>query len=136
MRPGRTRDRGRVLPALLRRRLARCETPDRGMSTPRQHTRQRQQMETLCAATIRALCGEPQLRYRSHRLYNADTPVPGHAPHLRVADDDDLPAYRGAADGMALRLLYSNAAAHRQRAPDDPVARLMFDWLEQLRVES
>lgn len=106
------------------------------MSTIQQRTRRQQHLEALCAATIRALCRDPRLRYRSHRLCIADTPVANHAPHLRVTRDDSLTAYRGAADGMALWLLYSDSVEHRQRAPDDAVAKLMFDWLEQLRVES
>lgn len=106
------------------------------MNATHQRARHRQHLETLCAATIRALCGDPRLRYRGHRLYNADTPVMGHAPHLHVTDEDDLAAYRGATDGLALRLLYSDAATHKRRAPSNAVARVMFDWLEQLRVES
>ncbi len=39
---------------------------------------------------------------------------------------------------MALRLLHSDPALHQQFSPDgnDPVARLMFEWLEQMRVET
>lgn len=106
------------------------------MSTLQQRIRRRQHIEALCAATLRALSGEPRLQYRGRRLCLGDTPLAVGAPHLRVTDNDDLAAYRGAADGMALRLLYSDAALHASLAPESPVARLMFDWLEQLRVES
>lgn len=106
------------------------------MSDQQQRIRRRQHMETLCAATLRALSGEPRLQYRGRRLCIGDTPLAVGAPHLRVADDDDLAAYRGAADGLALRVLYSDTALHARLAPDAEVARLMFDWLEQFRVES
>lgn len=106
------------------------------MSDVQQRTRRRQHLEALCATTLRALCGEPRLQYRGRRLCIGDTPLAMRAPHLQVTDNDDLTAYRGAADGMALRLLYSKTAEHARRAPESAVARLMFDWLEQLRVES
>lgn len=107
------------------------------MSNLQQRIRRRQHMEALCAATLRALSREPRLQYRGRRLCLGDTPLAMTAPHLQVSDHDDFAAYRGAADGMALRLLYSDAALHTRLAPkDDPVERLMFDWLEQLRVES
>ena len=43
---------------------------------------------------------------------------------------------RAAADGMALRLLYSDAEMHRTHCPSKPIARLVFELLEQLRVET
>lgn len=106
------------------------------MSNLQQRIRRRQHMEALCAATLRALSHEPRLQYRGRRLCLGDTPLAMTAPHLQVADHDDFAAYRGAADGMALRLLYSDAALHASLAPTDSVERLMFDWLEQFRAES
>ena len=59
------------------------------------------------------------------------------APHLSPSlEDDDFGSFRGAADGLALRLLHSDAALHRSLAPDDALARLLFGQLEQFRVES
>jgi cobaltochelatase CobT len=61
------------------------------------------------------------------------------APHLRVdTDTDDFAECRGAADAMALRLLHSDPAIHQALCPgaDEPIARLMFEWLEQMRVEA
>ena len=49
---------------------------------------------------------------------------------------DDFTSFRGAADGLALRLAHSDAALHRALAPADRIERLVFDWLEQFRVES
>jgi cobaltochelatase CobT len=53
----------------------------------------------------------------------------------------DLPAeeaaqLRGVADSMALRLRYHDDAVHSKRVPGSPLARAMFDALEQARVEA
>ncbi len=60
-----------------------------------------------------------------------------YAPHLRTdPEHDDFADARAVADGMALRLLYSDAQLHRSLCPTDPVERLIFELLEQLRVEA
>jgi len=43
---------------------------------------------------------------------------------------------RGAADAMALRLRYHDDAVHSKRVPGSPLARAVFDALEQARVEA
>src|ERR1700674_807801 len=53
----------------------------------------------------------------------------------------DLPAeeaaqLRGAADSVALRLRYHDDAVHSKRAPSGPLARAVFDAVEQARVEA
>ncbi len=53
----------------------------------------------------------------------------------------DLPAeeaaqLRGAADSMALRLRYHDDAVHSKRAPGGPLARAVFEAVEQARVEA
>src|SRR5580692_6601903 len=53
----------------------------------------------------------------------------------------DLPAdeaaqLRGAADSMALRLRYHDDAVHSKRVPGSPLARSVFEGLEQARVEA
>jgi cobaltochelatase CobT len=53
----------------------------------------------------------------------------------------DLPAeevaqLRGAADSMALRLKYHNDGVHAKRLPGGPLARSIFEALEQARVEA
>jgi len=102
-----------------------------------QRTRRRQREEELCAAAIRALTGDPELCYRGRRLHQGLRPVPVLAPHLR-GDllEDDFVAARGAADAVGLRLRLSDPGLHRSLSPEDPVERLVFELLEQLRVES
>lgn len=99
--------------------------------------RQQQKVEELCAAAIRALAGEADLHFRARRLHRAGRALPRFAPHLHPSlEDDDFGSFRGAADGIALRLTLSDAALHASLVPADPVERLVFELLEQLRVES
>lgn len=102
-----------------------------------QQARRQQRVEELCAATLRALTGRPALHYRGRRLYAGERSVPVHAPHLRVdAGVDAFADCRAAADGIALRLMHSDPALHARVVPADPVERLVFELLEQLRVET
>lgn len=102
-----------------------------------QQARRQQRIEELCAASLRALTGEADLHYRGRRLYRGESRLSTLAPHLRVDPaQDDFADCRAAADGMALRLLHSDPALHRARCPEDPVERLVFELLEQLRVET
>lgn len=106
-------------------------------STAQQQARRQQQVEELCAATIRAISGKPDLHFRGKRLYQGEHRLPMYAPHHRI--DTAVAPFadcRAAADGMALRLLYSDAGVHRANSPEKPVARLVFELLEQLRVET
>ncbi len=107
------------------------------MESVQQKARRQQRVEELCAATARALTGEPDLHYRAGRLRLGEQPVPVHAPHLRLDPDwHDLQAHRGMIDSVALRLCHSDPALHHSRAPTDPISRLIFELLEQLRVET
>jgi cobaltochelatase CobT len=103
----------------------------------RTHARLQQQVEEFCAAVIRALIGEADLHFRARRLHRGGRPLPMYAAHLhpRLGHDDQR-SFRGAADGLALRLLRSDPALHRDLCPAEPMARLLFESLEQLRVES
>ena len=46
----------------------------------------------------------------------------GIAPDLFELDDDDYASFRGAADGLALRLAHSDDALHATLAPSAPAA--------------
>lgn len=106
------------------------------MGTIQQRIRHRQAIESLCGATLRALSGDGSLRYRGRQLILGERGVARLAPHLRLNDAHGLFAWRGAADAMALRQLYSDPGLHAGHEPRNAVARLIFDWLEQLRAES
>jgi len=99
--------------------------------------KQQQQAAELCGAAVRALTGLRELRHRGRALFLAGQRVYTGAPHSQPDPlQDGFVAQRGAADGIALRLLHSDAALHRKLAPEAPLQRLIFDLLEQLRVET
>ena len=80
------------------------------MTETQARVRQQQRVEELCAASIRALAGESDLHFRGRRLHRRGQPLPVFAPHLHPSlDDDDFASFRGAADGLALRLAHSDS---------------------------
>lgn len=98
----------------------------------------RHALEARTAATARALSARPRIHFEAGHPWDGDRPLPGGAPHLQVQPGlDDAPAYRALADALALRLLLSDDQLHQDTVPQtDPVATLVFDWLEQWRSES
>ncbi len=107
------------------------------MSEAQATARLQERIEELCSASIRALTGARDLRFRGRRLHRGAERLPLFAPHLHPsAGRDDFASFRGAADGLALRLTLSDPLLHAKLAPADAVERLLFDWLEQFRVES
>lgn len=89
----------------------------------------------MCGATLRALTADAQLQWSGHMLYRDQAPVPLQAPHQNL-DALAQTAMRAVTDGAALRLLYSDRVLFDGTAPKEPVAHLVFEMLEQLRVES
>jgi cobaltochelatase CobT len=99
--------------------------------------KRQQRLEELCGAAIRALSGDAGLHLRGGRLHRGARVLPAFAPHLSPSpESDDLGSFRGAADGLALRVAHSDPALHRRLAPAAPQARMVFGLLEQFRVES
>lgn len=92
--------------------------------------------EQLTAAALRALGDAPGVVFRGHRPYEGPAPLPHPAPHLRHSPDEETAALRGVADGLALRLTRTDAALHARTRPEQGVERLLFDTLEQFRVEA
>ncbi|MDR6539073.1 cobaltochelatase CobT-related protein [Variovorax soli] len=107
------------------------------MSDPQKLVRHAQQVDELCAAFVRAFSGEADLHFRGRRLHRGRQPLPWYAPHLHPSpESDDFASFRGTADGLALRLSASDAALHARLRPEEPVERMLFEMLEQFRVES
>lgn len=107
------------------------------MAREQRPVQRRQAMRALCGAMVRALTGDADLQLRAQGLFRGHRRLPLFAPHLGAdAGCDSHADSRGVSDGMALRLLYSDPAMHRSLAPADPVRRLVFELLEQLRVET
>lgn len=107
------------------------------MSEEQARQRRQQRIEELCAASIRALVGDPDLHFRGGRLHQGERRLPAFAPHLCPSiERDPFSAFRGAADGLAMRLRHSDPALHAAQVPADPTAASLFDLLEQIRAES
>lgn len=97
---------------------------------------QRRRIERHCAATIRALSGVSNAEFRAQRLLLNERTFALRTPHLSVdVIANPLARSRGVADAMALRLCYSDHTLHHTLAPRTPIAAIVFDILEQLRVE-
>lgn len=92
--------------------------------------RREQGIRDLRAASMRALSQQRGLHFRGAALYRGSRAVPMPAPHLHP------PTERGAADGMALRLRHNDPDVHAELRPADNASRLVFEMLEQFRVES
>ena len=100
------------------------------------HTQQ-QHVEELCGASIRALTGLPGLYHRGRTLFLDGKKVNTNAPHLHTDIlEQDFRSHRGISDSIALRLQHSDEKLHQSLSPPTAISRLIFDMLEQLRVES
>ena len=99
-------------------------------------SRQQRQLRELSAAVTRALAADPSVHIRQQHFFKGNQSLANYAPHLRLHEEEKLEFLRGVADSLALRLQYSNAALHQQNLPSEPIARMVFDWLESLRTES
>lgn len=99
-------------------------------------SRQQRQLRELSAAVTRALAADPSVHIRQQHFFRGNQSLANYAPHLRLHEEEKLEFLRGVADSLALRLQHSNAALHQKNLPEDPIARMVFDWLESLRTES
>lgn len=108
------------------------------MTADAARTRHQRRVEELCEASIRALSGTSALHFRGGRLHYGESPVLATASHLRILDgEDDFSSFRGAADGLALRVAHSDPLLHQALAPAaDEVGAMVFEILEQFRVEA
>ncbi len=87
--------------------------------------------ENWQAASLRALSADVRLSVREAQIFRGASPVALRALHLQ-----NFEGSRGQIDAMALRIRYSDEAVHQRLQPDDEVGALVFEMLEQMRVES
>jgi cobaltochelatase CobT len=94
-------------------------------------------LRAVLAGTARAMAHEPDLELSftteapSASLKQLRVPMPGrNLPREQVAEA------RGFADSFALRERHHDAKLHARGAPVDATARLVFDAVEQARVEA
>lgn len=94
------------------------------------------------AAALKALGQAPdaEVSFATAETVDRPSPLMGKAARLPAPDKNISPAQkaliRGAADAKALRLRYSNPALHAQLKPRYAHAGMVFDALEQARVEA
>ncbi len=114
------------------------QTP--GALGPQRLAHRQQQLEWLASAVLRALGHEGGLSFRARHARAADgSALPWTAPHLRTEPADGLETWRAAADGLALRHGRNpshRAAVHAAHVPDGTLARTLYEWFEQLRLEA
>jgi cobaltochelatase CobT len=96
-----------------------------------------EQFKRVTAATLRAMADEGELEV----TYSAGSPnVNGKSVRLplpgRALDASQVSLLRGTADALALRIRYHDEKRHNAACPRSPLAREVFDAVEQVRVEA
>ena len=93
--------------------------------------------KAVLAGTARALADEPEVEL----AFTADAPT-ASGKHIKVPmparalPPEQIAEARGFADGFALRLRHHDTALHLKGAPGEPVARAVYDAVENARVEA
>jgi cobaltochelatase CobT len=104
-------------------------------------------LQRALAATVRAIADRPGLEVSFRGAADRKRPAPTQAkaaetPAVRLnlprteLGPESLARVRGEADSAALRQRHHDSAMHRRLAPKGEVAGLLYDRLEQLRVEA
>ena len=104
---------------------------------------QQKKILDIGVSVARAISGELNLNYRGERLYKGSRPyyhLSAHTNDLTFVSRHELVnsklSMNGKIDSSALRLLLSDAELHYSLRPKNEVERLLFDFCEQVRVES
>jgi cobaltochelatase CobT len=95
------------------------------------------ELQNRYSALIRSISGDTYLHIRDWQLFRKNLPLNAFAPHLNLIHLQASWAYpRGILDGIALRLRYSDQELHLALSPAGLIESLVFEVLEQIRVES
>ncbi|MEZ9723394.1 cobalamin biosynthesis protein CobT [Vibrio splendidus] len=104
---------------------------------------QQKKILDLGVSVARAISGELSLNYRGERLYKGNSPCyyqSAHTNDLTFVAHHELKnsklSMQGKIDSSALRLLLSDADLHYSLRPKNEVERLLYDFCEQVRIES
>ncbi|TKE95399.1 cobalamin biosynthesis protein CobT [Vibrio kanaloae] len=104
---------------------------------------QQKKILDLGVSVARAISGELSLNYRGERLYKGNIPCyyqSAHTNDLTFVSRHELKnsklSMQGKIDSSALRLLLSDAELHYSLRPKNEVERLLYDFCEQVRIES
>jgi len=93
-------------------------------------------LERKRSAALRALSRDPNAELRGSRLVSGAHAVDIASPFLALVANDDPAVMRGVGDALAMLLRYTDQELHQQLRPHDPLQRVIFDLLEQLRSQS
>ncbi|MEZ8398962.1 cobalamin biosynthesis protein CobT [Vibrio splendidus] len=104
---------------------------------------QQKKILDIGVSVARAISGELNLNYRGERLYIGNSPCyyqSAHTNDLTFVSLHELKnsklSMQGKIDSSALRLLLSDADLHYSLRPQNEIERLLYDFCEQVRVES
>ena len=99
-------------------------------------TAKKRLIERHNSAIVRALSGHKDASFRHQRLWAKEGPVALKTSHLSLdIEHHSYTRARGVADAIALRLKYCDLKLHQQMMPQGFLAQMIFDTLEQIRVE-
>ena len=95
------------------------------------------ELQNRYGALIRSLSGDAHIQIRDWQLFHKNLPLNALAPHLNLNHlQTSWADPRGILDGIALRLRYSDQDLHLALSPNGLIESLVFEVLEQIRVES
>ncbi|MEZ9048950.1 cobalamin biosynthesis protein CobT [Vibrio sp. 10N.247.311.64] len=104
---------------------------------------QQKKILDIGVSVARAISGELDLNYRGKRLYKGNKPCYYQSTHtndLTFVSRHELKnsklSMQGKIDSSALRLLLSDADLHYSLRPQNEIERLLYDFCEQVRIES
>ncbi len=96
-----------------------------------------QHYRELCAASIRALGHQPEAYFQADLLFRNKEQISTPALHTPIHEGSVSSVQRRAlADAYAMRFTAHDTEVHTHCRPTDDIERLLFNMLEQLRIES
>jgi len=93
-------------------------------------------LERQRSAAVRALGRDPKAEFRGARLSSGKKAVDIASPFLTLADNETPAVMRGLGDAVALLLRFTDRELHASLVPEEPLQRVIFDVLEQLRCQA
>ena len=93
-------------------------------------------IERQRSAAVRAVGRDPKAEFRGGRLTTGNKVVDIASPFLTLTGNESPIIMRGLGDALALILRYTDRELHQSLVPADPLQRVIFDMLEQLRCQA
>ena len=93
-------------------------------------------VERQRSAAVRAVGRDPKAEFRGGRLTSGNKVVDIASPFLTLTANESPVIMRGLGDALALILRHTDRELHKSLVPADPLQRVIFDMLEQLRCQA